>query len=86
MVWISSMKRMISSFFSNSFITAFMRSSNCPLIFVPATRLAKSRVTTRLLNRFETFFWIILSAKPSAIADFPTQVHQYKKVVFFSSA
>ena len=48
-VWISSIKRMMSSFFSISFITAFILSSNCPLYFVPATILARSNVTTLLL-------------------------------------
>ena len=83
-VWISSMNRMISSFFSNSFITAFIRSSNWPLYFVPATKLAKSRVTTLLLKRIlETFFWIILKAKPSAIADLPTPGSPINKGLFF---
>ena len=49
MVCISSINKMIFSFFSSSFITAFIRSSNWPRYFVPATRLARSNVTTRLL-------------------------------------
>ena len=48
-VWISSINKIISSFFSISFITAFILSSNCPLYLVPATILAKSSVTTLLL-------------------------------------
>ena len=75
---------MISSFFSNSFITAFMRSSNCPRYFVPATKLAKSKVTTRLLNNIrDTFFWIIRKANPSAIADFPTPGSPISSGLFF---
>ncbi len=83
-VWISSIKRIMSSFFSNSFITAFIRSSNCPLYFVPATKLAKSRVTTRLLKRIrDTFRFTILFAKPSAIADLPTPGSPIKSGLFF---
>ena len=74
----------MSSFFSSSFITAFIRSSNCPRYLVPATKLAKSKVTTRLLNKIlETFFWIIRKAKPSAIADFPTPGSPINKGLFF---
>jgi hypothetical protein len=43
-----SMKRMMSSLFSSSFITAFMRSSNWPRYLVPATSEARSSVTMRL--------------------------------------
>ena len=83
-VWISSMNKMISSFFSNSFITAFILSSNCPRYFVPATKLAKSSVTTRLLNKLrDTFFLIIRKAKPSAIADLPTPGSPIKSGLFF---
>ena len=78
------MNKMISSFFSSSFITAFIRSSNCPRYFVPATKLAKSSVTTRLLNKFlDTFFLMIRNAKPSAIADFPTPGSPIKSGLFF---
>ena len=53
----SSMKRMTSLAFSNSFITAFIRSSNWPRYFVPATNAARSNVTTRLSCRtLDTFF------------------------------
>ena len=84
MVCISSINRMISSFFSSSFITAFMRSSNCPRYFVPATKLAKSSVTTRLLNKIlETFLLTILFAKPSAMADLPTPGSPIKRGLFF---
>ena len=46
--------------------------------------LAKSRVTTLLLyNILETFFCIILSARPSAIADLPTPGSPINKGLFF---
>ena len=73
MVWISSMNKITSGVFSSSLITAFIRSSNWPRYFVPATKEAKSSVTTRLLNNTRlTFFWIIRKAKPSAMAVLPT--------------
>ena len=84
MVWISSINKMISLFFSNSFITAFIRSSNCPRYFVPATILARSNVTTRLLKRIrETFRFTIRIAKPSAIADLPTPGSPISNGLFF---
>ena len=49
MVCNSSINKMTSLFFSSSVIMAFIRSSNCPRYLVPATKLAKSSVTTRLL-------------------------------------
>ena len=65
-------------------MTAFMRSSNCPLYLVPATKLARSKVTTRLLNKIlDTFRLIILLASPSAIADFPTPGSPMSKGLFF---
>ena len=80
----SSINRMTLGDFSSSFMTAFMRSSNWPLYFVPATRDAKSNVTTRLLNRIrETFFCMILRAKPSAMAVFPTPGSPIKIGLFF---
>ena len=61
-----------------------MRSSNCPRYFVPATKEAKSKVTTRLLNKtLDTFLCTILNAKPSAIADFPTPGSPIKIGLFF---
>ena len=75
---------MTSSFFSSSFITAFMRSSNCPRYFVPATKPAKSKVTTRLLNKIrDTLRFTILRAKPSAIADLPTPGSPINSGLFF---
>ena len=42
------MNRITSWFFSNSVITAFIRSSNWPRYLVPATSAARSSVTMRL--------------------------------------
>ena len=84
MVWISSIKMIMSLFFSNSLIKAFMRSSNCPRYFVPATKEATSKVTTRLLKRaLETFRWVIRKASPSAIADLPTPGSPIRIGLFF---
>ncbi len=61
-----------------------MRSSNCPRYLVPATRLAKSSITTRLLKSTrDTFLCIILKAKPSAIAVFPTPGSPIRIGLFF---
>ena len=84
MVWISSINKMISGFFSISCITAFMRSSNCPLYLVPATKEARSRETMRLLKRMrETFLWTMRKARPSAIADLPTPGSPIRMGLFF---
>ena len=78
------MKRMTSGDFSNSFITAFMRSSNCPRYFVPATKDATSRVTMRLLKSTRlTFFSTMRNAKPSAMALFPTPGSPIRMGLFF---
>ena len=83
-VWISSINKIIFLFFSSSFITAFILSSNWPLYFVPATRLARSSVITLFPYKIlETFFSIILKARPSAIADFPTPGSPIKRGLFF---
>ena len=83
-VWISSINNIMSGFFSNSFITAFILSSNCPLYLVPATTLARSREITLLLYRIlETFLSLILMARPSAIADLPTPGSPINKGLFF---
>ena len=80
----SSMNRMTLGDFSNSFITAFIRSSNCPLYLVPATKDARSKVTTRLLNKIrETFFWTMRKANPSAMAVLPTPGSPIKIGLFF---
>ena len=74
----------MSSFFSISFITAFILSSNCPRYFVPATKLAKSSVTTRLSNKIrDTFLCTIRKANPSTIADFPTPGSPINNGLFF---
>ena len=84
MVWISSMNRMTSGDFSNSFITAFMRSSNCPRYLVPATSEATSRVTILLLNSTRlTFFSTMRNASPSAMALLPTPGSPIKMGLFF---
>ncbi len=63
---------------------AFMRSSNCPRYFVPATMDAISRLTTRLSNKMrETFFCTIRRARPSAMADFPTPGSPIRMGLFF---
>ncbi len=83
-VWISSINKIMSGFFSNSFITAFILSSNCPLYLVPATTLARSREITLLLySILETFLSLILMARPSAMADFPTPGSPINKGLFF---
>ena len=83
-VWISSINSIILEFFSNSFITAFILSSNWPLYLVPATRLARSSDIILLLNKtLETFFLIILIASPSAIADLPTPGSPINRGLFF---
>jgi hypothetical protein len=80
----SSMKRMMSAAFSSSFITAFMRSSNWPRYLVPATRAARSSVTTRLLcSTRETFFCTMRRASPSAIAVLPTPGSPMSTGLFF---
>ncbi len=84
MVCISSINRMISGFFSNSFRTAFIRSSNCPRYLVPATSDARSRLMIRLLNKaLETFLATIFNARPSAMADLPTPGSPIKMGLFF---
>ena len=74
----------MSGDFSNSFITAFILSSNCPLYLVPATKEAKSREIILLLkSTLETFLSVILRASPSAIADLPTPGSPISKGLFF---
>ena len=84
MVWSSSMNKITSGDFSNSFITAFIRSSNWPRYFVPATNEAKSSVTTRFPNNTrDTFFWTIRKARPSAMAVLPTPGSPMRTGLFF---
>ena len=76
----SSINRMTSGDFSNSFITAFIRSSNCPRYLVPATRLARSRVTTLLPNKHSGNFFLNYSSMPNLLRwqFFLRQAHQLK--------
>ena len=83
-VWSSSIKRITSGFFSSSFITAFIRSSNCPRYFVPATNEPRSRVTTRLSNRMlGTWRRTMRKARPSTMADLPTPGSPMSSGLFF---
>ena len=83
-VWISSMNRITFGFLCNSLRMERIRSSNWPRYFVPATTAVMSRATTRLSNKMrETFFWIILKASPSTIADFPTPGSPIRIGLFF---
>ncbi len=84
MVCSSSMKSMTSLFLASSVSIALMRSSNCPLYFVPATSDAMSSDTTLLSNSTrETLRCTILSASPSTIADFPTPGSPISTGLFF---
>ena len=84
MVWISSIKRMTSWFFSSSAIIAFILSSNWPRYFVPATKAAKSSITTRRLKRTrDTFRWTIRRARPSTMAVLPTPGSPMRIGLFF---
>ena len=72
-VCISSMKIITSGLCSISFISARIRSSNCPRYFVPATTPVKSSITTRLLKRIgDVRRFTISCASPSTIALLPT--------------
>ena len=83
-VCISSIKSMMSGFFSSSFRTAFIRSSNWPRYLVPATIEARSSVITRLLNNArDTFRSIIREANPSAMALLPTPGSPMRIGLFF---
>ena len=84
MVCISSINKITSRFFSNSFIIAFIRSSNWPRYLVPATKAARSSITIRLLNNTrETFFCTIRRARPSTIAVLPTPGSPIRIGLFF---
>ncbi|MCY1552913.1 hypothetical protein D9M68_893460 [compost metagenome] len=83
-VWISSMKRITSLFFSSSFMIAFMRSSNCPRYLVPATSAARSREITRLSNSTRlTLRCTMRRARPSTIAVLPTPGSPIRIGLFF---
>jgi hypothetical protein len=69
---------------SSSFMTAFIRSSNCPRYFVPATRAARSSVTTRLPCRTrETFFWTMRIREPFGDRSFPDSRFADEHGLFF---
>ena len=83
-VWISSMKIIISSSFFNSFITFFRRSSNSPLYLAPAIIDVISNIKSLLSLRLsgaspDTIFW----ANPSIIAVLPTPGSPIRQGLFF---
>ena len=80
----SSMNRIMSLFFESSFSIAFMRSSNCPRYFVPATIDAMSSDITRLSKRMrDTLRCTMRRASPSTIADLPTPGSPISTGLFF---
>ena len=74
----------MSGFDFNSLMMHFILSSNCPLYFVPATTLVKSKETILLSNNtLDTFRSLIRKARPSTIAVFPTPGSPIKTGLFF---
>ena len=68
----------------SSLMMFFMRSSNCPRYFVPATMVDMSSATMRLSNSVrDTFLSTILSARPSTIALLPTPGSPMSTGLFF---
>ena len=83
-VWISSMKIIISSSFLSSFITFFNLSSNSPLYFAPAIIDVISKTNNLLLLKLSgTSPATIFCANPSIIAVFPTPGSPIKQGLFF---
>ena len=83
-VWISSMKRMILPAAFTSSSAFFMRSSNSPRYFEPATIADKSRERIRLCRRVSgTLPSLIFCARPSTIAVFPTPGSPIRQGLFF---
>ena len=84
-VWISSMKRIISPLeFFTSLRTAFNLSSNSPLYLAPATRAPISRANTFLsFNASGTSPFTILWARPSTTAVLPTPGSPIRTGLFF---
>ena len=79
----SSMNKMMFLLLRISSITAFMRSSNCPRYFVPATMRARSRVMTRLSRRRSGTLPATISwARPSAMAVLPTPASPMRTGLF----
>ena len=82
-VWSSSINMMIFPAFLISSITAFIRSSNCPRYFVPATIRAKSSVIRRLSTSISGMTPLAISwASPSAIAVLPTPASPIRTGLF----
>ena len=74
----------MSGFSSSSRSKAWMRSSNCPRYFVPATIDVMSRRSMRLLkSRGEVWRWAISCASPSTIALLPTPGSPIRIGLFF---
>ena len=83
-VCISSINTIMLVLFLNSFINAFMRSSNCPRYLVPATIEAISKDTKRLLNSTGDVLCCTMScAKLSTMALFPTPGSPISMGLFF---
>ena len=84
MVCISSTKMMMSGFCSSSLTSIFMRSSNWPRYFVPATTPVMSRVMSRLLNKVgEQWCEAMSCASPSTMALLPTPGSPIRMGLFF---
>ena len=67
------MKRIVFLARRTSFMTALMRSSNCPRYLVPATIMARSNTTIRFSQRISgTLPLITRCANPSTMAVLPT--------------
>ena len=83
-VWISSIKIIISSSFLSSFITFFNLSSNSPLYFAPAIIDVISKTNNLLsLKLSGASPEIIFCANPSIIAVFPTPGSPIRQGLFF---
>ena len=84
MVCSSSMKMMTSLLCCSSFITALIRSSNCPRYLVPATMPPMSSVTRRLsASTCGTRRSTMRCARPSTIAVLPTPGSPISTGLFF---
>ena len=83
-VCISSMNRMIFGFSFSSLIIDLILSSNWPRNLVPATIDPMSSETILLLSSaLDIFFFAILMASPSTIADLPTPGSPMRIGLFF---
>ena len=80
----SSMKRMTFLARRTSFMTALIRSSNCPRYFVPATIMARSSTTTLWSwRRSGTSLSMMRWASPSTMAVLPTPASPSSTGLFF---